>query len=71
MDPVEAIKFRIDQQGLSVKDISPAMGQVNRVYEILNGKRQLTLPRIRKLHQMFDIPAALLIGMQINKLNEC
>jgi HTH-type transcriptional regulator/antitoxin HigA len=62
-DPIEAIKFRMDQQGLTAKDISPAIGQVNRVYEVLNGKRQLTLPMIRKLHQMFDIPAASLIGV--------
>lgn len=70
-DPIEAIKFRMDQQGLTAKDISPAIGQLNRVYEVLNGKRQLTLPMIRKLHQMFNIPATSLIGAAENKCTEC
>lgn len=62
-DPVEAIKFRMDQQGLTVKDLEPAIGKANRVYEILNGKRSLTLPMIRRLHTQFGIPLRSLIGV--------
>jgi HTH-type transcriptional regulator/antitoxin HigA len=61
-DPVEAIKFRMEQKGLTAKDLEPAIGRVNRVYEVLNGKRNLTLPMIRKLHQQFGIPAESLIS---------
>lgn len=60
-DPVEAIRFRMEQSGLTVKDLEPAIGRSNRVYEILNRKRALTLPMIWKLHEMFGIPAASLI----------
>lgn len=60
-DPLEAIRFRMDQQGLTAKDLDPAIGKRNRVYEILNGKRNLTLPMIRKLHKKFQIPTESLI----------
>lgn len=60
-DPVEAIKFRMDQAGLTPKDLVPAIGRLNRVYEILNRKRPLTLNMIWKLHQQFGIPAECLI----------
>ncbi|MFZ5485064.1 MAG: helix-turn-helix domain-containing protein [Pseudomonadota bacterium] len=60
-DPVEAIKFRMDQAGLTAKDLVPAIGRLNRVYEILNRKRPLTLNMIWKLHQMLGIPAECLI----------
>ncbi len=60
-DPVEAIKFRMEQSGLIPKDLVPMIGRVNRVYEILNGKRTLTLAMICKLHEMLNIPAASLI----------
>ena len=60
-DPIEAIKFRMDQAGLSAKDLVPAIGRLNRVYEILNRKRPLTLNMIRNLHDKFDIPAESLI----------
>jgi HTH-type transcriptional regulator/antitoxin HigA len=60
-DPVEAIKFRMDQAGLTPKDLVPAIGQLNRVYEILNRRRPLTLAMIWKLHQTFGIPAECLI----------
>lgn len=62
-DPVEAIKFRMEQMGLTAKDLEPAIGRVNRVYEVLNGKRSLTLPMIRKLHSLFGIPAESLISI--------
>ena len=60
-DPIEAIKFRMDQAGLSPKDFVPAIGRINRVYEILNRKRPLTLNMIRNLHDKFDISAESLI----------
>ena len=61
-DPVEAIKFRMEQSGLSVKDLEPIIGKSNRVYEILNRKRPLTLSMIRRLHQRLGIPAEVLIA---------
>jgi HTH-type transcriptional regulator/antitoxin HigA len=61
-DPVEAIKFRMEQSGLSVKDLEPFIGKSNRVYEILNHKRPLTLGMIRRLHQGLGIPAEVLIA---------
>jgi HTH-type transcriptional regulator/antitoxin HigA len=60
-DPVEAIKFRMEQSGLSAKDLVPMIGQINRVYEVLNRKRPLTLQMIRRLHQDLGIPAESLI----------
>jgi HTH-type transcriptional regulator/antitoxin HigA len=60
-DPVEAIKFRMEQAGLTVKDLEPYIGRSNRVYEILNGKRPLTLGMIWKLNQGLGIPAESLI----------
>ncbi len=61
-DPVEAIKFRMEQSGLSVKDLEPILGKSNRVYEILNRKRPLTLAMIRRLHKNLGIPANVLIA---------
>jgi len=60
-DPVEAIKFVMDQRGLTVKDLEPMIGRSNRVYEVLSHKRPLTLKMIRKLHQELGIPAECLI----------
>jgi len=60
-DPVEAIKFRMEQSGLAPKDLVPMIGQINRVYEVLNRTRSLTLPMIRRLHQDLGIPAESLI----------
>lgn len=60
-DPVEAIRFVMDQRGLSVKDLEPAIGRPNRVYEVLNRKRPLTLTMIWKLHKELGIPAESLI----------
>jgi len=60
-DPVEAIKFEMEQKGLTVKDLEPMIGKSNRVYEILNHKRSLTLKMIWKLHQELGIPAESLI----------
>lgn len=60
-DPVEAIKFRMEQAGLTPKDLVPAIGRLNRVYEILGRKRPLTLAMIWRLHERFGIPAESLI----------
>ena len=61
-DPVEAIKFRMEQSGLTVKDLEPIIGRSNRVYEVLNRKRPLTLAMIRRLHRDLGIPADILIA---------
>lgn len=61
-DPVEAIKFRMEQRGLTVKDLEPLIGKSNRVYEVLNRKRPLTLAMIRRLHHSLGIPADVLIA---------
>lgn len=60
-DPVEAIKFEMEQKGLTVKDLEPMIGKSNRVYEILNHKRSLTLKMIWRLHEQLGIPAESLI----------
>lgn len=60
-DPIEAIKFVMEQRGLSPKDLEPAIGRLNRVYEVLNRTRPLTLAMIRNLHASFGIPAESLI----------
>ena len=65
-DPVEAIKFRMDQAGLSVKDLEPMIGQPNRVYEVLNHKRPLTLRMIRNLNKSLGIYAEVLITDKAN-----
>lgn len=61
-DPIEAIKFRMEQRGLSVKDLEPLIGKSNRVYEVLNRRRPLTLAMIRRLHRQLGIPAEVLIA---------
>ena len=60
-DPVEAIKFEMERKGLTVKDLEPMIGKPNRVYEILNRKRSLTLKMIWSLHEGLGIPAESLI----------
>lgn len=61
-DPVEAIRFRMEQQGLTAADLQPMIGRLNRVYEVLNRKRPLTLAMVRRLHAQLGIPAESLIG---------
>ena len=60
-DPVEAIKFAMDQRGLSAKDLEPMIGRSNRVYEVLSRRRPLTLRMIWRLHKELGIPAECLI----------
>ncbi len=61
-DPVEAIKFRMEQAGLSASDMQPYIGNLNRVYEVLSRKRGLSLSMIRRLNRELNIPAEVLIG---------
>ena len=60
-DPVEAIKYHMEQQGLAPKDLAPYIGSRNRVYEVLNRKRPLTLKMVWRLHTGIGIPAESLI----------
>lgn len=60
-DPVAAIRFVMEQQGLERKDLESYIGSRARVAEILNRKRSLTLSMIRKLHHSLGIPAEILI----------
>ena len=61
-NPIEAIKFRMEQLGLKNTDVAQYLGGKNRVSEILHGKRNLTVKMIRKLHSKLGIPAESLIG---------
>jgi HTH-type transcriptional regulator/antitoxin HigA len=63
-DPVAIIKFQMEQQGLTRKELEPMIGSRARVSEILTGKRALTLTMIRRLHADLGIPVDLLIGME-------
>ena len=60
-DPIEAIKFRMEQQGLTRKDLEPLIGTRTRVAEVLNRKRSLSIGMIRRLHRALGIPADVLI----------
>ena len=60
-DPIEAIKFRMDQSGLTRKDLEPIIGSRSKVSEVLSGKRELTLKMIRALNKHLKIPAEILI----------
>ena len=61
-DPVEAIKFLMEQKGLTRRDLEPYLGTRARVSEVLNKKRNLTLPMIKKLHEGLNIPYNCLIA---------
>lgn len=61
-DPIEAIKFRMEQMGLTQNDLAEAMGGKNRVSEVLNRKRRLTIKMARELHKKFNIPAESLLA---------
>jgi HTH-type transcriptional regulator/antitoxin HigA len=60
-DPIDAIKFRMEQQGLTQKDLKPLIGSQSKVSEVLNHKRPLSLSMIRNLNQALEIPAEVLI----------
>lgn len=61
-DPLDAIRFRLEQQGKDAKSLVGVIGSRTRVYEVLRGDRSLTLPMIRRLHKHLRIPAEVLIG---------
>ena len=61
-DPIESIKFVMEQRGLTVHDLTPVFGRTNRAYEVLSRRRPLSLAMIRKLHSDFGIPAEVLIA---------
>jgi HTH-type transcriptional regulator/antitoxin HigA len=60
-DPVEAIKFHMEQKGMTPRDLVPLIGRLNRVYEVLNRTRPLSLAMIQRLHRELGIPAESLI----------
>ncbi|AFM04856.1 putative transcription regulator containing HTH domain [Bernardetia litoralis DSM 6794] len=60
-DPIEAIKFRMEQMGMSNKELAEILGFKSRVSEIFNRKRKLSLDMIRKLHTSLSIPTEVLI----------
>ncbi|GEO07409.1 transcriptional regulator [Adhaeribacter aerolatus] len=60
-DPIEAIKFRMEQLGIKQKDLAEVLGFKSRVSEIMNKKRKLTLEMIRNLHKRLNIPTNVLI----------
>lgn len=61
-DPIEAIKFRMEQQGLTPRDLEPFIGSSGRVSEVLNRKRKLSLRMIKQLHEGMKIPYESLLG---------
>ncbi len=66
-DPIEAIKFRMEQEGLKQKDLVSIVGSKSRVSEILNRKRKLTIQMIRNLHNQLHIPIeSLFLDYKIN-----
>ena len=67
-DPVGAIKFRMEQQGLKSKDLIPYIGSKSKVSEVLSGKRSLSLNMIRKLNEGLGIPAEVLIKETVKTL---
>ncbi|UVK41788.1 transcriptional regulator [Mesorhizobium sp. AR07] len=60
-DPIEAIRFRMEQQGLTRKDLEPFIGARGRVAEVMNRKRSLSIDMIRQLHDKLGISAEVLI----------
>lgn len=66
-DAVEAIKFRMEQAGLTIEDLEPVIGRKNRVYEILGRRRPLTLRMIEGLHARFGIPAESLLRQRVGR----
>jgi HTH-type transcriptional regulator / antitoxin HigA len=60
-DPIEAIKFRMEQQGLTRKDMEGIIGTRARIAEVLSGKRELSIAMIRRLNAELNIPAEILI----------
>lgn len=66
-DPLEAIRFRLEQQGLDLRALVGVIGNRTRVYEVMRGDRGLSLSMIRRLHERFGIPAEVLIRPVLRK----
>ena len=66
-DPIEAIKYHMEQNGLAPRDLIPFIGSRNRVHEVLNRRRPLTLKMIQRLHAGLRIPAESLLKIGRNK----
>lgn len=64
-DPITAIKFRMEQDGLKQKDLASALGDETRVARVLSGKRKLTVDMIKNLHYQFKIPIESLFGKMV------
>lgn len=60
-DPIEAIKFRMEQLGLTQTDLANVVGQKSRASEIMNRKRKLSLDMIRQIHKNWHIPTEVLV----------
>ncbi|MDA8631280.1 transcriptional regulator [Litoricolaceae bacterium] len=60
-DPIDYLKFAMDQRGRTASDLVPFIGHPNRVYEVLSGKRGLSIQMIRRLHRGLGIPLEVLI----------
>jgi HTH-type transcriptional regulator/antitoxin HigA len=60
-DPVEAIKFRMEQQGLTTSDLEHILGARSKISEVLNRKRDLSITMVRQAHKILGIPAEILI----------
>lgn len=60
-DPIEAIKFRMEQEGLGIKDLDNIIGKPNRVYEVFNKTRPLSLKMIKRINEKMGISADVLI----------
>jgi HTH-type transcriptional regulator/antitoxin HigA len=64
LSPVDAIRFRMEQQGLMQKDLVPYIGSKSKVSEVFSGKRSLSISMIRRLHKGLDIPLDVLLGSE-------
>lgn len=60
--PIEAIKFRMEQLGMSNADLAKIIGTTSRVSEIFNGKRNLSVKMMRNIHRRLNVPAEILLG---------
>lgn len=63
-DPIEAIKFRMDQLGMKPADMHKILGSRQRYSDIMTGRRKLTLPMMRRLHKELKIPLETLVGVE-------
>lgn len=66
-DPIEAILFRMEQEGLTRRDLEGVIGTRTRIAEVLNRKRPLTLPMIRRLHERLGLSAEVLIRPSVRE----